>query len=197
MGLRGLLVLIAITGFAFYWGGTNAWVGLHNREATEITCADYVKHRPEAKWLKLTECDVDFDNMAIETGKNGVYTAVYIPLRPRGVTEGTNAIVVKRTDADILALAHRFNDATPSDATVKAAVALHTQPQEGLMQFGLDMSDSDRRELDKLGLGLANDFVIMDYGKEPKLLLGLLSLGVGLVGAFFLLRGIYRRFSST
>jgi len=192
--MRGLILLVVLMALAFYWGGTNAWVGLKNREVTEISCADYVAHRPDAHWLKLTACEVDFENMAIETDKNQKYTAVYIPLRPAGVTEGQTHIVVKRTDEEMLTLAHRFNDSQPSEATITKARALDEQAQEGLVQFGIDMSDHDRNELDKLGLGLAPDFVIMDHGKQPRLLLGLLALVAGLVPAGFFGRGVYRRF---
>lgn len=77
------------------WGGQNTYVALHNRAPVEISCADYLRRRPDAAWLRLTGCFPDFEHLGIESstrttssGKSSTTTAVYVPLRAaRGSTE--------------------------------------------------------------------------------------------------------------
>ena len=61
------------------------------------------------------------------------------------------------------------------------------------MQFGLDLSDKDMTQLKNLNLGLAEDFIIMEHGKAPRLLLGALAFAVGLAALGWLLRLICKK----
>jgi hypothetical protein len=66
-------------------------------------------------------------------------------------------------------------------------------PNQGLVQFGLDLSDKDTKQLKDLNLGLAEDFIIMEHGKAPRLLLGALAFAGGLAALGWLLRMIYKK----
>jgi hypothetical protein len=188
------LVLIALAMCAF--GAQYTYVGLRDGEQLEITCADYIKKRPDARWLKLTECAPDFKHMAFEEARDH-YTAVYLPLRPIGDKSSPNVIVVKRTDYDLLgvvwALLHGEENPPHFDRVTEDLM----KPTEGLVQFGLDLEDEQKAQLAGLDLGLAKDFVVIDNGSEPRLAAGiaLLLLGVGGLGAlgWFLRRELRSR----
>ena len=190
--MRGLLVLIALTGVALYWGGQNFFTGLSERSPLEITCGDYLAHHPDNRWLKLTQCEPDLDNMAIEE-KDGKVTAAYIPLRAKGTTVGKTEIVLRRTDDDMTKLAKLDTLGPGDEATAKRVIAELEGANEGLVQFGIDLSDKDKKELERLNLGLAADFIIVENGKEPRLLIGGLVFALGLGGLAFFLRGVYKK----
>lgn len=162
---------------------------LKERDPLEITCADYLASRPTARWLRLTHCTADVDHLAVEQewsetagverlGSRDV-SAVYIPLRPEGM-RGPPQIVVKRQDADILALV-THDPRSPAGAEFAHRVnETLTEPTQGLVHFGLELSAKEQAQLARLDLGLASDFVIVDRGSRPLFGFGLLTVGVGL-----------------
>jgi hypothetical protein len=117
---------------------------------------------------------------------------VYIPLAARGEHTGEDrAKLVLRVDhGPILRLGSRF----ASDRDADAAAEALAQPLEGLVERSLDRSERDREKLRGLGLYLADDFVVIDYGARPRpLWLALGSLGVGLAAFALLVRKWRRR----
>ncbi len=192
--MRGLIFVIAVAGLGLWWGGQNLYTGLRERDPFEITCAAYLKDRPDNRFLKLTECEPDLDHMAIEEDKHKEVKAVYIPLRAKGTTAGATQIVLKRTDDEMTVLVHALDGPNgPDERLAKKVLEQLEGPNQGLIQFGLDLSDKDMTQLKNLNLGLAADFVIMDHGKAPRLLLGALAFGAGLLALGWLLRMIYRK----
>jgi hypothetical protein len=192
--MRGLIVVIAVAGLGLWWGGQNLYTGLRERDPLEITCAAYLKDRPDNRFLELTECEPDLENMAIEEGKSKEIKAVYIPLRAKGTTVGSTQIVLKRTDDTMTVFAGALDNAAgPGEGLVKKVVAELEGPNQGLVQFGLDLSDKDMTQLKNLNLGLADDFIIMEHGKSPRLLLGALAFGAGLLALGWLLWTIYKK----
>lgn len=192
--MRGLIFVIAVAGLGLWWGGQNLYTGLRERDPLEITCASYLKDRPDNRYLKLTECEPDLENMAIEEGKNKEVKAVYIPMRAKGTTVGKTQIVLKRTDDAMTSLADSLDGPVgPNEAVAKKVLSELEGPNQGLVQFGLDLSDKDMTQLKNLNLGLAEDFIIMEHGKAPRLLLGALAFAVGLAALGWLLRMIYKK----
>ena len=192
--MRGLIFVIAVAGLGLWWGGQNLYTGLRERDPLEITCASYLKDRPDNRFLKLTECEPDLENMAIEEGKNKEVKAVYIPMRAKGTTVGKTQIVLKRTDDAMTSLADSLDGpGGPNEAVAKKVLSELEGPNQGLVQFGLDLSDKDMTQLKNLNLGLAEDFIIMEHGKAPRLLLGALAFAVGLAALGWMLFMIYRK----
>jgi hypothetical protein len=192
--MRLLLVIVIAAGMALYWGATNLWVAMSDRSPTEISCADYAKHRPDAKWLRLTHCEADLENMAVMQDKSNKISAVYIPLRAEGTTGGQTTVVIKRTDDDMLELAGKLDAKDLPQPLAGRIMKQLEEPTEGLAEFGLDMEDKDNKRLQGLGLGLANDFVVIARGKEPRVLLPLVAFVLGLGGIGWMLRALWRRF---
>lgn len=192
--MRGLIFVIAIAGLGLWWGGQNLYTALREREPLEITCASYLKERPENRYLRLTECEPDLDNMAIEEDKHQKLQAVYIPLRATGTPRGSTQIVLKRSDDAMTSLAGSLDGpGGPNEAAARKVLAELEGPNQGLVQFGLDLSDKDITQLKNLNLGLAADFVIMEHGKAPRLLLGALAFAAGLAALGFLIFTVYKK----
>ena len=192
--MRGFLILVILSAAALWWGGQHLYVGLRDREPLEITCADYVKQHPDTHWLKLTKCDADLDNIAYEDDGHGGANKVYVPMRSLGDEgKGTTHIVVERDDQDIRDVVALGNAAGPKNPAVQRVAESFDQPIEGVVKFGIDLSDKDRERLAKMGLGLADDFVIVDRGTTPKLALGALVFALGLLGPGFIAFRLIRR----
>jgi hypothetical protein len=200
MRARDLIALVVLVAAALWWGGHQLYVGLRNRRPVEITCAEFVKHRPDAEWLRLTHCDAALNSVAYASTYNTV-TKVYVPLRPEGIAEGgPTQIVVERDDAEIIEIMQAARGSTrknpaPVEVTLKRMEAAVADPTEGLVQVGLDLSEQRQRELAKLNLGLDKDFVILERGAKPRPLayaLGALALGLAGIGWFGVL--LVRRF---
>src|SRR5258705_11647742 len=99
--VRLALLLIGVVAALLWWGLPSLYVAIQNRHPLEITCSDYLKQRPDAKWLRLTHCEADAANVAFEKSNYGI-NKVYIPLRPEGgVQQGRTEIVVERDDKEI------------------------------------------------------------------------------------------------
>lgn len=185
-----MLVLLGVCAIvALWWGGQNTYVALRDRHQLEISCADYLAKRPDTRWLKLTDCTYDFDNLAyFQNRGEDKYTAVYLPLRPVGETSGRTHIAVKFEDREFLDVVYALEHGQSSPPGFKRVTERLLEPTQGLVAFGLAMSSHDREELEKLGLGLADDFVVIDNGSKPNLTAGLivLCLGLGVTGALVL-----------
>ena len=185
-GIRVLVLLGVCAVVALWWGGQNTYVALRDRHQLEISCSDYLKKRPDTRWLKLTDCTYDFDNLAyFQKQGEDKYTSVYLPLRPVGETGGPTHIAVKFEDREFLDVVWGLEHGQSTPPGFKHVTERLLEPTQGLVAFGLAMSTHDREELERLGLGLADDFVIIDNDSKPNLTAALivLCLGLGLAGA--------------
>lgn len=181
------------------WGGHNSYVALRNRAPLEIRCADYLRRRPDAAWLRLTNCYPDFTSMAVESfttkGAGGrsltEVSAVYIPLRAvRGTGEALTRILLVGNDDDLRPLGSDIPTA-PSEQLVAELSTM----VEGVIEDGLVLNQRRKAELAKmhLHLRLADDFVILDRGARPRpLWFALGELGLGIAVLALLVRRIRR-----
>jgi hypothetical protein len=192
LGWRMLLMLGAVGVFGMWWGGHNVRLAIAEREPLEISCADYLANKPAAHYLRLTGCEPDLDNIAEETEDREVKT-VYVPLRPAHES-GAPHIVLVRDDAAIrkfAASSERGGEPTVEDGDVIDSLY---GPQQGVVSFGIDLSEDTRSKLEGLGLGLADDFVLLDEGAEPHLWWGLLACTASLLALGRLAEQLVRRF---
>lgn len=192
-------LFVVVAAFGIGWGGRNTVRAVRNLSPRTITCAEFLAHPPDFDWVRLEGCAAVSSNIGIESFQPenaprdtfGTADAVYIPLGVAGEHTGDDraAIVLHVDHGPMLRLGSRFAD----DRDADAAQQVLNQPLEGLVERKLDRSERDREKLRGLGLYLADDFVVIDYGARPRpLWLALGSLGIGL-GAFGLLVRKWRR----
>lgn len=185
---RDFLVIpltLAVTVFGLLWGGRNAYVSIRNHSPLELTCADMIENPPDAEWVRLRDCEPDFEHMGVETkGRKGSdfvdVTSVFIPLHAAGASwTRQNKLVVVISDGPLLELGRkRIPD---EEATYAYATEQLTQPIEGMIELSVDRSHRERTELRGLGMRLAEDFSIIDRHARPRplwLSLGVLAIGV-------------------
>lgn len=156
----------------------------------EMTCAQYAAARPASHWVKLTDCEYDFEHYAIKR-QSGSIDVVYLPVRPFGETSSQSQIVVKRDDKLTLDVVEQLeSNRTPSDAMVEQLRKELERPIEGLVTSALDFDADDKDKLGDLKLGLTSDYVMIDADAAPHpflailALVGALSLGVFAVVLF-------------
>lgn len=180
---------LAITIAGLVWGGRNTYIAIRNRAPLELTCAEYLAERPDAEWLILRDCEADWDHIAIEgrssttsSAKLASATAVYIPLRPAGVSRAQPATLVLHADSGLfLELGGGF----PSQQVVDAIGGELARPLEGVVELALDRSERRKEKLRQLDLRVVDEFVTFDHGARPRPLwiaLGALAFGLGGLG---------------
>jgi len=184
--MRGFLTLAC---FAMIFAGSlAAYTFLTNREPVTIPLAKYQKQKPPAKWLHLTDCELDlFGARHFNYIESDHAPEMLIPLRTPGATNApVYALLSIRDDKlqlqiEALSLAEAVG---ALDEPAGTNVTRRTAPRDvrGLVRFGIELSTENRAELLSLHPGLAEDFVILDEGAKPSWLLALmLPAGLGLM----------------
>lgn len=182
MKILGLVIAAAL----LWGGGQSLYTASTNKNPTEMKHADYVKAKPAAKWLRLHECRLFLIEAMFEE-RLGEIKQAYIPVRDPG-SEGSGQIhvLLATKDPQILSIMQQLKASkTPADQLKVLAVhkdkALQTRTIQGLVRFGIDLKDDDRKKLAALDKSLSKDFIIVDEGEKPDLTMGLGMTGIGLV----------------
>jgi hypothetical protein len=112
--MRLCMFLIVVGVGAVIYGGYEGRLAWRERAPLEMSCADYVKQRPSARWVRVTGCDIlgvvytyQGGGVAASNGRPGSTVGVYFLARPPGET-GPVPLVVNGVDQavrNIIALA--------------------------------------------------------------------------------------------
>ena len=177
--------LLIVTIALLWGGGQTLYTALSNRQPTKMSMAEYAKTKPKAEWLELSDC-----NLAITEGmhseKYGTVQEIYIPLYAP-TDKGTDKIVaLLATKEQTLMNLYQATSTLKTDDAYRQWLATHKdqlfkKTVRGLVRFGIDLKDNDRSKLASLEKSLAPDFIIIDDGKEPSMMMGLGMTGGGLV----------------
>jgi hypothetical protein len=191
MGRIGCFLIFAVIGL-LWMGGQGVYTGLTNSKQTEMTLADYVQKKPTATWLKLKDCQVSTLDAAY-TSKLGSITEVYIPLRaPGSPPEEKVHVLLATKDKATLAMIKRMSEMKNDQEMLKFAIEngkqlLNTRDVNGIVRFGIELKDKDRRKLANLDKNLTPDFVILSEGEEPHIFVSVAMVVAGLVLGLVLL----------
>lgn len=179
--------LFAIGVLALGWGGRASYLALHNREPIEVTCSDFLQRPPAQEWVRLVECDADYDLIGISTrttasnDKNSAaispeILSVYIPLKERHTTAQKARILLHGDSPELCELGTRFLSAE----RFRTITERFAHGFEGMQQRFFDVSARTKAQIRDLGIDLEDDFVIIEVGAKPRSLW--LTLGVFIVG---------------
>jgi hypothetical protein len=182
-----------------WWSVKQVLVAARESSPLEVTCADYLKAKPAAHWLRLTQCEPDLsDGHVVIEKSNSKATSVYVVLRPAGSKESN--ILLERDDPAMLELASKVDlshltdripmpgEAAPApDPVMLKIVDELREPQEGLIAVP---SSKTRDEVTGFNIGIDDQFTILERGKKPDSTLGLLGLFAAVIAAALLVRDI-------
>jgi len=185
MGRFGCLLFGLV--IALLWGGGQGiYTGLSNTKQTELSLADYTKQKPTATWLKLKDCQVNTLDAAYSS-KWGSIKEVYIPLSVPGAGPGEKIHVLLATeDSATIKFIEQMNNVKTDQEGLKFAIEnkeklMAKRDVEGVIRFGIDLKDKDRRKLAALDKNLTPDFVIISEGEKPQIILSIVMFGGGIV----------------
>ena len=154
---RAVWFFIAIVIGLFWMGGQGIYTALMNRNPTMMSYDDYLRAKPKATWLMLTNCVLDLSNAAYKSYAGSKQpTELYVPVR--SLVTRTNrqvAVLLATRDPALMAtfseMQNLNSETKPTDWVLKNKdrVFPHRDVQ-GLVRFGIDLDDKDRRRLAKL-----------------------------------------------
>ena len=90
-------------------------------------------------------------------------------------------VVLQTTDPEILRAVIALSKLSPGD--IGAITGKHTY--EGLVQFGIDIKDSKRRDIKEVTGNVVNDFLVLKHEEKPKPLFAGGMFAAGLLGLGF------------
>ncbi len=173
-------------------GGQGVFVALKNPEPLKITVADYIAKKPNAEWMTLQEAQVSLVEAAYKA-RLGKVSEVFIPVRPSGESTDVPVHILLSTDnqAVVAALQHLSGSGGTLEKKVDTAAQqadklFMWQDITGLTRYGIFYDLLMRARLAKLNMKLAENFVILNDGASPNLLVSL-SMVVGGLLIWFLM----------
>ena len=187
-----LYLVLSIAAAALFWiGGEKFYMAVTNLHPKELTYAEYVKQKPQDKWLVIKDCYLSLLDASFKRYKDSnTVTEAYVPVR--GTEEDKDAkfnILVATKDPQTLDLLATMRRADTDEAARKFVLdnlvkLFPHRDVRGLVRVGIDLKEEDRKKLAALDNNLAPDFIILDEGAAPGFLWPSLMLvgGVGILG---------------
>lgn len=189
LGGLGYIVVIVL----LIVGGQGIYVALKNPEPLKITVANYIAKKPNAEWMTLQEAQVSLVEAAYKA-RLGKVSEVFIPVRPIGESTDVPVHILLSTDnqAVVAALQHLSRSGGTMEKKVDTAAQqadnlFMWQDITGLTRYGIFYDLLMRARLAKLNMKLAEDFVILNDGASPNILVSLSMVVGGLLIWFFML----------
>jgi hypothetical protein len=176
------LVFLAHGGEALYHAATN-------RQPEIVTCEQLVKQRPNALWLRVTGCDVDYIDAGYRES-HGRLDELFLPMRPHSQPPTSPvALVVATNDPQVLAIAGTTignNQQPDQDAYIgmmrRIVTMLRASKEvDGYARSGVIERLLTRRALAGLTAPLAPDVVVLDLHSMPSFVRPGIEVGIGLV----------------
>lgn len=199
--LKAILAVVGLLLLAM--GAEGLFYFFSNRQPVSLTCALYARSRPEALWLRLTECNVDYLAAGYrESG--GRIRELLFPVRPAGVPRTEPAALVAATqDSSVLAIAQNTigNGRQPTQEQylvmmLEIVTRLRVSRElDGFARAGVVSGLNARRAISGLSAPIVADAALLDIHARPSLAAPLIATGAGLgaLGAAIALMARRRR----
>jgi hypothetical protein len=184
--VRGVLFIVVVIVGLLCAGVQSLHTALTNRKPAVMSYEDYAKAKPSAKWLVITNCQLNlFRSSYLSHAGDRNPTHYYIPVHDLSSVTGQVCILLKTAEPDLLATITEIKglkaDATLTEWVRKnRARAFPRRSVQGLVCFGMDMKSTDRAELARVQHNIAEDFVILDGNAQPSLATGISYSTAGL-----------------
>lgn len=194
LGCLGLII-----GVSLVWGGgQGTFTALKNREMTVISIDEVIDSKPEAKWLRITDGQIDIFESVVSESRTGNVTDYYLPIVSKNAKEGDPIHVIYHTDEpqyrQMFAKMERLmtDPETDEGERLLKVAELTAKMSEGktfvgLVEFGVN-SDRTDEKAKNLFDNLAPNALLLEGGKEPEMMTSVIMLvaGIALFGVGFL-----------
>src|SRR5436190_5635756 len=174
------IFLVVVTIGMLWAGGQSLYTALCNRHPTTMSYDDYVKTKPSATWLVLTNCEIDLTDSCVKSYYGSkMPTEIYVPVRSvnAGRTNEVVHVVLATKDKEQLATLSEMQNLDSKGALswiLKNRQRVFCQRSvSGLVEFGVNLKDRDRQRLSVLLRNAAKDFIILQEGAQPSIVEGL------------------------
>ena len=165
-------IAVLVGGYLLWAGGQGLYTVAKNRKPFEVSCQSYPQVQPSQEWLELTGCSLSLLD-ASYTETSGSVTELFIPARGESDAEGSPVhVLVATKDPELLGLANQLVKIEDQGEMMRFSLEhgdrmFPTRDVTGLVRYGVDLDDDERAQLQGLDDALAENFVILDEGKEP------------------------------
>jgi len=185
VGKLGCLLMLAL----LWAGGQGVYEALSNRSPESLSCEAAQTTPPRSGWVHITGCKVNVLEAAYKTRAGVATDDIFIPLTAGGQGGAkTVRLVLATKDPDIVAVVKEMSALDQNDKKAffsflakNAKRLIRDKDVSGMVQSGIDKNDKIHRRLKELNQDLAADFLVIDEGREPRLLWSLSLLGGGVL----------------
>ena len=183
--IRFLLLLVGVPLLTI--GSEGLYHAIRNREPRVMTCEQFVRERPKAAWLKLTNCDVDYIGAGY-LESNGRISELLFPIRPAGQPRNVPAVAVVTTkDGGALGIAQRTigNGQQPNqEAFLVMMLSIVTslkasREMDGYARVGIIERLNARRVVSGLDGPLDPSPVVIDLRGRPSIVVPGIEIAAG------------------
>ncbi len=185
--LRLALLLLSIPLLAH--GGDGIYDAVRNRQMTTVTCPQFMRSPPNARWLRVTGCEMDYTHPAITASGNQV-TEMYFAMRTRNEPrDAPVSLIVATRDSQALAVAQQaLGNGTPVDDEAFTVAMLRVvgilraaREVDGYARNGIIERLLTRRALAGFDAPLASNVIVLDLHARPSFLIPGIETGAGLI----------------
>jgi len=161
----------------FWAGGQGLYTAFTNRNPTVLSYEEYVRTKPSATWLVITNCQLDLARacyLSYLGDKNPNQYEYYVPVRSRSFPTDKIYILLKTADPGLKATIAEMNSAkSPQGWALKNLKRVFPrQDVRGLVSCGIDLRSHDHDELAKVEK-VDKDFIVIDSDAQPSFAAGI------------------------
>jgi hypothetical protein len=151
-------------------GGQQLYTALTNRTPTVLSYDEYIQTKPKADWLTPTNCLISLGASSYKTTIGSeTLTELFIPVRSKLSDSKTIHVLLATRNEQMISTFMEIQKIHSKTDAFAWALTNHDRvfPRRdvtGLVRFGIEMENKERRKLAKLQESIADDFIIIDDG---------------------------------
>ena len=187
MLFRSIALLLGVPLLAH--GAEGLYYAATNTELVTVACDRFMQMPPDARWLRITGCDIDYTHPAFTTS-GGRVSELFLAMRLRNQPAAAPAaLVVATRDPQALAIADQglgngtdVDEETFTVAMLRVVGVLRAAREvDGYARNGLVERAFTRRALAGFSAPLAADAVILDLHAQPSVVRPAIEAAAGLL----------------
>jgi hypothetical protein len=198
--VRRALLLLSVAILAH--GAEGIYYAARNRQIASVTCPEFMLRPPNAEWLRVVGCDIDYMHPAFAASRDRV-TELFFAMRPRNdPRDAPVSLVVASRDPQVLAIAQQtlgprtdLDEETFTVAMLRVVSVLRAAREvDGYARKGVLERALVRHALTGFDAPLTSRVMVLDLHARPSFVRPVVETGTGLLGALAAIGFRRRRF---